>query len=147
MDKKSYNHILQKSGVLRNFTVAKVVNKKELDELKRLIRTVASSEEEYKEILAEEMARMANMYDETNPIPGIIYPNGDEKFRNLAFNVTKKFCEGVRKHQMTVEQMAFLITAIINELGLTQEDFLKLKSQLEDEEDRDDEEDDDEGSS
>jgi hypothetical protein len=39
--------------------------------------------------------------------------------------------------------MAFLVSAIINELGLTQEDFINLKNELEDANQDDDEDDED----
>ncbi len=138
MEKKTYSHILQKVGVLKNFTVAKIVNKKEIEGLKKLVRSMTTDDAEYKKILGEEMKKISDMHDASNPIPGIIYPKDNTKFQKLLFNVTKRFCEGVRNQKMTKRQMAFLITAIINELGLTQEDFMSLKEDLE--EDADDEE-------
>ena len=134
-----YIHILQKVGVLKNFTVAKIINKKELDDLKKLVRSVAKDNAEYEKILAEEMEKLSNMHDEKNPIPGIIYAKGKEMdFRALALNITKKFCRGVRNQDFTTQEMAFLITAIINELGLTKQDFLSLKEELEGGRDEDD---------
>jgi hypothetical protein len=51
------------------------------------------------------------------------------------------------KKQERKRDLAFLISAIINELGLTQEDFVKLKeeleSQIDDDGDDDDDDDDD----
>ena len=42
--KQAFTHVLQKTGILKTFTVAKVVNKKDVEELKALIKTVASDE-------------------------------------------------------------------------------------------------------
>ena len=133
MDKKSYGHILQKTGVLGNFTVAKVVNKKDIEELKKLIRSVTTSEEEYSKLFAEEMNKLSDMHSKSNPVPGIIYPRSIDQMKILLFKITKKFCEGVRNKNFSKNEMTFLITAIINELGLTQEDFLNLKQNLENE--------------
>ena len=48
MENKSFTHILQKTGVLKTFTVAKIVKKQDIDELKALIKSVASDDAEYK---------------------------------------------------------------------------------------------------
>lgn len=133
MNKKRYTHILQKVGVLKNFTVAKVVKKQDVEELKRLIRSITDSEEEYKEILTEELTKLSDMHDENNPIPGIIYPKSREDFEKQLVNMTRKFCAGLRAQNFTKREMAFLISAIISELGLNQEDFLNLKNELEEE--------------
>ena len=50
MENKSFTHILQKTGVLKTFTVAKIVKKQDIDELKALIKSVASDDAEYKKI-------------------------------------------------------------------------------------------------
>ena len=136
-----YTHILQKAGILKTFTVAKIVKKKEIDDLKMLIKSVASDENEYKTMLAEEIAKMSNMHDEKNPIPGIIYSGDEMAKKKIIFNITKKFSDGVKKQNFETKELAFLISAIINELGLTQEDFQNLKEELEDEYDGDEDED------
>ena len=130
MHKTPYSHVLQKTGILKNFTVAKVVRKKEIEDLKKLIKKISSSEEEYKRILDEEMLKMSNMHDKNNPIPGIIYKEANDDAQKFMYNVTKKFCQGLKKHNLSKHDLAFLITAIINELGLTQEDFKSLRDEL-----------------
>ena len=46
--------------------------------------------------------------------------------------IVTKFSQSVKKQNLSTREMAFLISAIINELGLTQEDFINLKNELED---------------
>lgn len=130
-----YTHILQKTGILKNFTVAKVVKKQDIEDLKSLIKSVASDDAEYKQMLAEELAKISNMHDKNNPIPGIIYSPSEMEKRKALFTITTKFSENVKKQDFDKKELAFLISAIINELGLTQEDFQNLKEELEDEED------------
>ena len=132
MEKTPYTHILQKTGVLKSFTVAKVVKKQEIEELKKLIKKVSSSDEEYKRILDEEMAKLSNMHDKANPIPGIIYGGvgRTDETKVLIYNITKKFCQNLKKQDFTRSELAFLITAIINELGLTHTDFSNLKNEI-----------------
>lgn len=150
MENKSFSHILQKTGVLKTFTVAKVVKKQDIDELKALIKSIASDEKEYKKMLSEEMEKISNMHDQTNPIPGIIYPPEDTDRKKLLVAITAKFCKGIKTQKFSKRELAFLISAIINELGLTQEDFINLKEELEsqvddDEDDEENEEEDEEG--
>lgn len=151
MENKSFSHILQKTGVLKTFTVAKVVKKQDIDELKALIKSIASDEKEYKKMLSEEMEKISNMHDQSNPIPGIIYPPEDNDRKKLLVAITTKFCKGIKNQKFSKRELAFLISAIINELGLTQEDFINLKEELEnqiedeDESDEENEEDGEEG--
>lgn len=131
MNKKAYSHILQKTGVLRTFTVAKVVKRKDIENLKTLIKTVASSEEEYNRLLNKELERVSEMHDSENPVPGIIYQKDNTKIQKLLCVLTKKFSKEIKAHKLTKNEMTFLLTALITELGLTQEDFINLKNTLE----------------
>jgi hypothetical protein len=133
-----YTHILQKTGVLKSFTVAKIVNKEEIEDLKKLIKSVAVDDDEYKTMLAEELAKISNMHDKSNPIPGIIYGTEEMVKKKMIFSITTKFAENIKQQKFERKDLAFLMSAIINELGLTQEDFVNLKEELED--DGDDEE-------
>jgi len=138
-----YTHVLQKTGVLKTFTVAKIVKKKDIEELKKLIREVSSDENEYKKMLEEELLKISNMHDKNNPIPGIIYKTEDADKRGDMLVLTKKISNALKKKDFSKKELAFLISAIITELGLTQEDFINLKNDLE-EETKDFDEDDDE---
>lgn len=144
MNKPHFSHVLQKAGVLKNFTVAKIVKKQDIEDLKTLIKSVTSSDKEYKQMLDEEMKKISDMHDENNPIPGIIYPPDQSKNKKLIVAIVKKFSQSVKKQNLSTREMAFLISAIINELGLTQEDFINLKRELEDANQDDEDEEDDE---
>lgn len=137
---KPYTHVLQKTGVLKTFTVAKIVNKREIDDLKKLVRSVTTSESEYKQLLKEEIEKLSNMHDEKNPVPGIIYGESNSEKQRAIFNITKKFSTGIKKFNFSTMELAFLITAIITELNLTQKDFESLKEELGPVEEDDDDE-------
>ena len=132
MNKPYFSHVLQKAGVLKNFTVAKIVKKQDIEDLKALIKSVTSSDKEYNQMLDEEMKKISDMHDENNPIPGIIYPPDQSKNKKLIVAIVTKFSQSVKKQNLSTREMAFLVSAIINELGLTQEDFINLKNELED---------------
>jgi hypothetical protein len=140
---QAYTHILQKTGILKTFTVAKIVKKKDIDDLKALIKSAASDKIEYKKMLSEEMIKICNMHDQRNPIPGIIYAAADGNKTRL-FSIVAEFCKSVKNQKFDTKELTFLISAIIDQLGLTQEDFQNLKNELEAEaEEYDDDDDDD----
>jgi septal ring factor EnvC (AmiA/AmiB activator) len=128
-----YTHVLQKTGVLKTFTVAKIVKKKDIEDLKKLIKEIASDENEYKTLLEEELSKISNMHDKANPIPGIIYKTEDSDKRQTILALTKKISKALKKNNFSKKELAFLISAIITELELTQEDFVNLKNELEEE--------------
>ena len=134
---KSFSHVLQKAGVLKNFSVAKVVSKKEIEDLKQLIRAVAKDETEYKKMLSEEMKSVTDMHDPKTPIPGIIYKDSMQTKVKTIQKTAKDYVERLKRTNMTKKELCYLLASIIKELGLTQDDFLKLK----DGEDFDDDED------
>lgn len=134
---KSYSHVLQKAGVLKNFSVAKVVSRKEIDDLKQLIRAVAKDEEEYKKMFEEEMAQIANMHDPKTPVPGILYSEDRTNVLKQLQKAAKDYAEKMKTAKITKKELCYLVAAIIKELGLTQEDFLKLKEDDDDEDTED----------
>lgn len=145
MENKAYTHVLQKKGVLKTFSIAKVVKSKEMEELKSLIKSIASNEFEYNQMLKEEISKISNMHDEKNPIPGIIYAttNPDAR-RNLIFIIAQKISDKVKAQNMTKGEMALLISSIISKLELDQDDFIKLNEELNEDNDEDDSEEDSE---
>lgn len=140
MANQSVGHILQKKGILRSFSVAKIVNSEEIKELQELIKTVATSKKEYKQLLKEELAKLSDMNDKKNPIPGIIQPDALFIQRKLLFTVAHRVADTIKKNKFTKKELAFIISAIISRLELSQDDFTKLNEELESERDEENEE-------
>jgi len=103
-----YTHVLQKTGVLKTFTVAKIVKKKDIEELKKLIREIASDENEYKTLLEEELLKISNMHDKGNPIPGIIYKTEDPDKRQTMLALTKKISKSLKKNNFGKKRVGVL---------------------------------------
>lgn len=82
MNKPHFSHVLQKAGVLKNFTVAKIVKKQDIEDLKTLIKSVTSSDKEYKQMLDEEMKKISDMHDENNPITALYIRQTNQKIKN-----------------------------------------------------------------
>ena len=106
-------------------------------------------------MLAEEIAKMSNMHDNKHPIPGIIYKRDQEKLKKFISTTSARFCRVVKDQNLSRQELAFLISSIVNQLGITQEDFMNLKNALEkgdeigddkddDSEDKDEDEDEEE---
>ena len=143
MKNKSFTHILQKTGVLKTFTVAKVVKKKDIDELKALLKGIASDDVEYKKLLSIEMKKISEMHNINNPIPGIIYSTGENSNKENLVRIAIKFCKIIKTQKFDKRELAFLISVMIDKLSLTQEDFINLKEENESQIDDDDDDDDD----
>ncbi len=139
-DKNPYTHILQKVGVLRNFSVAKVIPRKQIEDLKKLIRAVSKSEAEYQKILKEEMFAMSNMHDPKFPIPGIIYNKDIEKRVKYLQSLSQNYTKNLKNNKLSKKEYCYLISSIIRDLGLSKEDFLKLRddANLDDSDDAED---------
>ena len=145
MENRKYTHILQKKGILKTFSVAKIVKREDIKELEELIRNIASDEKEYNQILKEEMAKLSNMHDGENPIPGIIYVGHSSAIRDLLFTFAEKISINLKKQKFEKSELALLISSIISKLDLSQEDFANLNKELSEElgEDGDEDQDDD----
>ncbi len=131
MNNKPFTHILQKKGILRTFSVAKVMRKKDIEELKSIIKQLASNEEEYDQMLKEEMERLSDMHNSDNPIPGIIYSESDrDKRRKVLYVISDKFVENLGKRKFTKQELALLISSMIAKLELDQDDFAALNKDL-----------------
>jgi len=120
---ESYSHILQKTGVLRNFSIAKVISKKDIDAVKKLIKEVAKDEDEYKTLLATELAMLYNVNDKKDPVPGIIHPNHRVQIVQTILAQAKEIASKFKKSNLSEKGYCFLIGAVSKELGLTQETF------------------------
>jgi hypothetical protein len=118
-----FSHLLQKKGILKNFSIAKTVPHKEIEALKEKVRASTKSEEEYNKVFEQEMIRVGNMHDVSNPIPGIIY---DEQKKGRSAKLLKHMLEVSKKlkaQNFTKAEMCFFIVSLISALGLTKEDF------------------------
>lgn len=144
MENKQYTHILQKKGILKTFSVAKVVKMNDIKELEKLIREIAVDDKEYNQLLKEEMEKISNMHDNENPIPGIIYVGGSSDRRDKIFALAKKLSDNLSKQKFSKSELALLISSTISKLGLEQEDFVNLNKELSEELGEDIDEEDDE---
>lgn len=128
-----FSHILQKTGVLKNFSIAKIVPIVELEELKKEIKKKTKSEEEFNKMFQQKIAEYSNMHDPRNPIPGIIYLETDEKNKILYLKYAKEWAKKMKGQKISRKDLAFIVKVLISELGLTKDDFIEEENEQEDE--------------
>jgi hypothetical protein len=121
MNKQNFTHILQQRGVLRNFTIAKVVPTLKLEKIKEAAMKKATSEAEFNRIMDAEMKKMGNMHNQANPIPGIIYERDDKG--NRIESLAKDQIKLLKSKNFTKTELCSYIMFVIHSLGLNKEDF------------------------
>jgi hypothetical protein len=136
---RTHTYILQTTGLLRSFGIAKMVRSSELRELKRLLKSVASSKKEYNSMLQEEIEKMSRIGGTKSPIPGIVVVLGTEDRNKAVVGSAKASAKKLKQFGWTKDMICFYILALIKELGLSQSDFDDVISSSDDEFDSDDE--------
>lgn len=117
----TFSHILQRKGILKNFSIAKVVPMKKIEEIKAQIKSKTSSEEEFKKEFTNEMTRLGNMHSQSDPIPGIIYDKGNKS--NAIIQLSKEHIKKLKSMNYTKSELCFYIWVTIKSLGLEKGDF------------------------
>jgi len=141
MNPNQFSHMLQKKGILKNFSIAKVVPTSVVEKIKEKVRGKTKTDAEFDAMLEEEMKIMGNMHDKANPIPGIIY--NDTAYNEKIVKMTIDHSKKLKTCNFTKDEMCIYIMSLTSEMGLTRHDFNNLDFRQPDE-DEDDDEDDDE---
>lgn len=121
-----YSHIIQKKGLLKNFSIAKLVLESDIQELRDRIKTQVSSNEEFE---AEFKKAFENMQDPKNPIPGILYGGKGNTRGEKMLKIIKNEIKNLNKLNLTKSELCFYINGLVNTLNLTREDFENLSLQ------------------
>ena len=121
------NHILAKEGVLTTFSIAKKVTAKDVKKLREKLKLAKIDSSKLKELLRNEVIRETQSDIEAHKIPGLIVGNPEEneekkrimELTYFASVIAKKLSEkNIGKYHS-----CYIINAIVNVLGLTEEDF------------------------
>lgn len=121
-----FSHLLQKQGILKNFSIAKIVPTKDIELLKQVVRDCAKDEAEFNALFKEEMAKLGNMHDPKTPIPGILYLGNSEARGDILTISAEKSAKKIKEMNLKKSEICFLILSLINFLGLKQKDFNTL---------------------
>jgi hypothetical protein len=137
MNPDDIDHILNTSGILKNFGISKRITSSEISEIKRKIPKKTYSKEEYDELLRNEMLKYTNEYLRKNKIPGLILNKSIRRFKiknkkyKKIYRDVIKLAESLKQiEQFTKKETIFYIVSLIGYLGLTESDFAEFNKNL-----------------
>lgn len=142
------SHVIQKTGLLKNFSIVKTITVRELEKMKEDARKQTTTEVGYKELLSNKLTEIRNMHDSKNPIPGIIYKAPPDPRKAELMDLASDIIEDLKKDKLTHTDFTYLVLSMISKLKLTTEDFQGISNEgnVEDgETDDDDGDEDDDG--
>lgn len=132
MIQESPTHLISSLGILTSFSIAKKINKDEVSKESRKIKKIfkESDPEKFQKLLMDALIEKARKSVENEIPPGLIFPKKNLKKQQLdkfylelsaiSQALTNKFVE----QKLSKHQVCFILNAVINLLGLTEEDFL-----------------------
>lgn len=124
-------HLLSTMGVLAKFSIAKRISKEELVRTTSKIKKIYKEKdpEKIKKLLTDALVESTKKYVGTEIPPGLIFPKKDPKkeamdryymeLSAISQILANKFIE----QKLTKNQVCFIVNAIINILGIGEEDF------------------------
>lgn len=122
------NHILAKEGILTNFSIAKKVTARDVKKIRDKMKNAKVDADKLQELLRQAILQETQKSVETQSIPGlIVHVNNsieEEKQRIMELTyfaslIAKKLAE----KKVGKYHSCYIINAIVNMLGLTEEDF------------------------
>jgi hypothetical protein len=128
------DHILAKEGILTTFSIAKKVTAKDVKKLRSKIKSAKMDADKLHELLRTSIIKDTQKDIVTQKIPGLIVggiEDSDEKKRIMeltyfASMISKKLSEkNIDKYHS-----CYIINAIVNMLGLTEENFDEFHKQF-----------------
>lgn len=121
------NHILAKEGILTTFSIAKKVTAKDIKKLRDRMKSAKLDSAKLNELLKKAVVKEVQASIESQHIPGLVVSGAEynaekQKIMELTYFasvVAKKLAE----KKIDKYHSCYIINAIVNMLGLTEEDF------------------------
>ena len=121
------NHILAKEGILTTFSIAKKVTAKDVKKLREKLKTAKVDSAKLNELLRKAVVKETQATIETQKIPGLILDGVEENEEKKKIMELTYFASVIAKKlaekKVGKYHSCYIINAIINMLGLTEEDF------------------------
>ena len=147
------DHILNSTGILKNFSISKSISKKELDKLKKEVSEISENPSEFDVLLKEYILTYADEYIKRHKVPGLIFkdpPQTTKKFKVKNNKLLSLYKEAVvhseklkLEKKLSKYEIIFYILSMVGHLKLSQTDFEKFNEELTNNEDFDPSSDDD----
>ena len=122
------NHILSKEGILTSFSIAKKVTVKDIKKLRDTLKSSKMDAKKLQDALRKAVVKRAKETVDAQKVPGLlldgIFAENEEKKRIMELTyfasiIAKKLAE----KRVGKYHSCYIINAIVNMLGLTEEDF------------------------
>ena len=121
------NHILAKEGILTTFSIAKKVTAKDVKKLRDKLKSVKIDADKLQELLRNTVIKETQQSIETKKIPGLIIDGAEESEEKKRIMELTYFASVIAKKlsekKIDKYHSCYIINAIVNMLGLSEEDF------------------------
>ncbi len=132
-------HLLSDLGVLKKFSIAKKISNAEIQKETKKIKKIhknADADKLYKLLVDVLISKTKKMVEDKFP-PGLIIPEENikrdklDKFYTELMVISQALCNKFKEEKLSTHQICFIFNAMINILGITEEDFLKFYEKFE----------------
>lgn len=121
------NHILAKEGILTTFSIAKKVTAKDVKKLRDKLKSAKIDADKLQELLRSTVIKETQQALETQKIPGLIIDGAEESEEKKRIMELTYFSSVIAKKlsekKIDKYHSCYIINAIVNMLGLSEEDF------------------------
>lgn len=121
------NHVLAKEGILTTFSIAKKVTAKDVKKLRNRMKSAKIDADKLNELLKKAIVKEVQSTIDTQHIPGLIVAGVEETEEKKKIMELTYFASIVAKKlsdkKIGKYHSCYIINAIVNMLGLTEEDF------------------------
>lgn len=145
-------HILSEEGILTSFSIAKKVDNRLIKRLQAKAKKDGMSDEELNKKIGELIIAQTKLAIDNNEIPGLVWAGMDVNEEHIDRDVDDKktieltylaslLSKKISEKNLNKYDSCYLINAMINLLGLTEDDFEDFYNKFSDEQSTDDESD------
>ena len=121
------DHILAKEGILTTFSIAKKVTATDVKKLRDKLKSSKIDAEKLQELLRSAVVRDTKKAIESQKIPGLIEAGAEDSEEKKRIMELTYFASVIAKKlsdkKIGKYHSCYIINAIVNMLGLTEEDF------------------------
>ena len=121
------DHILAKEGILTTFSIAKKVTAKDVKKLRDKLKSSKVDAKKLQELLRSAVVRDTKKAIESQKIPGLIVMGAEDSEEKKRIMELTYFASVIAKKlsdkKIDKYHSCYIINAIVNMLGLTEEDF------------------------
>lgn len=127
-------HLISSLGILTSFSIAKKIDKKEVSKESRKLKKIfnETNPEKFQKLLMDSLVEKTRMSLENETPPGLIFPkkhpkkNELDKFYMELSAISQALNNKFVEENLSKHQVCFILNAVINLFGLTEEDFLRF---------------------